>query len=135
VAFPFAFVAMWYIVTAVLGNLAGMSKGLSRDLGVPIRSSGWGSANVNGAGFGGCLKVREYRHGFILQTHWLFGNREAWIPKDNVRVSAMKGPGQGRPYRVDASCGGYEIEFDGKLADFIQTCLNDSRDHRLGNRH
>lgn len=122
--FPFAFIAIWLAITAVLRNMSGMVKGLSRDLGTPLRTSRWGSANVNGAGFRNCMKVIEYQHGFILRTMWVFGGGEAWLPRNNLQVSEMKPREWLRPRRVDITCGGYRIELYDRLADFTLAPTN-----------
>src|SRR5215475_13547710 len=84
--FPLAFVVLWLIVMTVVRHALGMSVGLSRPLGVPLRSSSWGSASINAATFRGCIKVQEYGDGFIVRTMWLFGNGEIWLPKARTLV-------------------------------------------------
>src|SRR5215468_8473218 len=85
---------VWLMVTSVVRNLAGMSTGLSRNLGDPLRSSSWGSASING---------------------------EVLLPRANLHVGHTTPGGWWRPRSRSLSCGGYEIKLYGGLADFRES--------------
>ena len=112
---------VWLIVTSVVRNLAGMSTGLSRSLGDPLRSSSWGSASINATGFRGCIQMQEYTTGFILRTNRLLGNGEVWLPRANLHVGHTTSGGWWRSRSRSLSCGGYEIKLYGGLADFMES--------------
>jgi hypothetical protein len=112
---------VWLIVTSVVRKLAGMSTGLSRNLGDPLRSSSWGSASINAAGFRGCIRVQEYTTGFILRTMWLLGNGEVWLPRSDLYMGDTEPGGWLRSRSRSLSCGGYEIKLYGRLADFMES--------------
>src|SRR5882724_13182281 len=65
--FMVLFPVMWWVVTKVLAERAGLSKQITEVTGNLIRESGWGSAKINGVAFNRCVKLAEYENGLLLR--------------------------------------------------------------------
>jgi len=79
------FAAVWLAIASALGGVMKMTYGERRRRGEPRRSSGWGSADVNGIYCRNCLRLDEYDDGYLLRSMWLFGGGEIWLPRDAVK--------------------------------------------------
>ena len=117
---PFIFVAMWFIVTNVLRKLAGTKKQLDFEPGQELRSSGWGSASINGVGGHGCVKVHEHSEGYLVRTMWIFGGGKLWLSKAILLIGDKKQGGLFVPRSRVLICGMDQVILYGKLADFLE---------------
>lgn len=85
-AFPFLFIGMWFTITRVLMCVAGMTRQLEIETGEPVRVSRWGSASINGVNAQRCVKIEEYREGYVVRMMWIFGGGRLWVPKSGLQV-------------------------------------------------
>jgi hypothetical protein len=96
-AFPFLFVGLWLFITITLRRIAGLERRLDGISGVPIRSSRWGSASINGVAARGCVKLEEHSDGFVLRLMWIFGGGRLWLPKRGLRIGEVQPPARRLP--------------------------------------
>jgi hypothetical protein len=119
VLFPFFFVGMWLVVARFLRSMSGMTDQLEVDPGPQLRSSGWGSASINGVTASNCAKIQEYQDGFVVRMMWIFGGGVLWLPKAFLRVSEKRP----RRFIVPRSriliSGMNQVILYGKLADLL----------------
>jgi hypothetical protein len=111
--------AFWLAMGTLVNRLSGLRGRLRVDAGPVLRTSRWGDADVNGVGFQECLRLVEYRDGWLIQAHWLMGGGQLWLPRAQTRVGDLKGVG----WLSGASCtleaGPDRVKLEGELADVI----------------
>jgi hypothetical protein len=92
-AFPVLFIGMWFTITRVLRHVSGMTPQLEIETGELVRASRWGSASINGVNAQRCVKLEEYREGYVVRMMWIFGGGRLWLPKRGLQVSEER-PGR-----------------------------------------
>jgi hypothetical protein len=117
---PFLAVGGWFIVTTMLRNMAGMSKRLEVEPGPEIRSSGWGSAKINGIGCKNCVKIQEHESGYVVRMMWISGGGKLWLPKPLTRVGELKASNLLFPRSRILISETNQVILYGRLADFIR---------------
>lgn len=104
-----------------------MKYELDIEMGDLVRSSGWGSASVNGFGFQNCVKIEEYKDGYLFRSSWLFGNGQLWLPRNELRVGELKlGSFWMQDQRV-LMCGTDQVILYGTLTKFFDGVEPDDR--------
>jgi hypothetical protein len=113
------FIGIWFLVTALIRQMAGMTKELDADTGRFLRESSWGSGYVNGARARNCLRVTEYENGWLVQIAWLLGGGKLWMPKSGARIQPDRG-GFLSTKCIAIVCGDDHVRLSGGLADFVE---------------
>jgi hypothetical protein len=110
----------WLLYGMLFTSLAKMTHGERQRRGEPRRSSGWGSAQVNGAYFRGGLKIEAYDDGVLLRSAWITGGGELWLPRDAI-LAGQDLPGTFlRPRGYAMVSGGHRVTLYGRLVDFVR---------------
>jgi hypothetical protein len=113
------FIVIWFLVTALIRKMAGMTRELDGDTGMILRESSWGSGYVNGVRARNCLRVAEYENGWVVRIAWLLGGGKLWLPKSGARIQ----PERGGFFSTKCSaivCGENHVRLSGGLADFVE---------------
>jgi len=118
-AFPVFFVGLWLSVTTVLRRLSGMSKHLDMVTGEPIRTSGWGSASINGVSARNCVKLDEHPHGYVVRMMWFAGGGRLWLPKAGLQISEERPQRLFIPRSRTLISGMNQVILFGPLVDFV----------------
>lgn len=113
------FIGIWFLVTALIRKMAGMTRELDADTGRFFRESSWGSGYVNGARMRNCLRVAEYENGWLVQIAWLLGGGKLWMPKSGSRIQPDSG-GFSSTKCIAIVCGDDHVRLSGGLADFVE---------------
>ena len=112
------FIGVWFLVTALIRMMAGMTKELEADTGLLLRESSWGSGYVNGMRARNCLRVAEYENGWLVRIAWLLGGGKLWLPKSEARIQPETGDFFSTKYSAIV-CGDDHVRLSGGLADFV----------------
>ncbi len=84
-----------------------------------VRTSPWGSADLNGVGFMECVRVIECREGWLVQLHWLLGGGKLWLPRTQTQIiepdTADRSLGDNAVLQSGPQC----VRLEGELAEFI----------------
>lgn len=120
VLFLLAFAAMWIGVLSVLNSVAKLTRGLRALRGEPLRSSGWGSATINGVNGNGCVKIDEYGDGYLVRLMPIFGGGGLFLPRGSIDPdSASHGRGSFRR-SITLVSGEHTVVVYGDLAGFLE---------------
>ena len=114
------FAGFWLLVVRMIEGLTKMTHGERARRGEPRRSSGWGSADINGMYCRNCLKIDEYDDGFLLRNMWVFGAGEIWLPRDAVRAGRDSVRRFLTPTGWTIVSGEHRVTLYGRLARFIR---------------
>ena len=112
------FIGIWFLVTALIRKMAGMTRELDADTGMFLRESSWGSGYVNGVRARNCLRVAEYENGWVVRIAWLLGGGKLWLPKREAKIQPETGGVFSTKFTVIV-CGKDKVRLSGALADFV----------------
>lgn len=117
---PFAFAAVWLLVTRLIRAKARMNTTLPFQPGPPLRETTWGSAMINGARLMNCVKVEEHPDGWLLRAMRLFGNGMLWLPKEGLVRAESNVRHRRVTHGISLTSGEHSVVLFDHLADFVR---------------
>ena len=113
------FPVMWVAVMILLRKQSRMVKSLDFDPGEKIKSSGWGSAVINGVQAKNCVCIDVYSQGYVVRMMSLFGGARIWIEKASLTVIDEQSGTFFLPGYIEIKSKEEQIRLYGKLGRFI----------------
>jgi len=111
--------AIWAVGRVLINRKAGLQGRLRVATGPVVRTSPWGSADVNGVGFMECVRVLECQDGWLVQLHWLLGGGKLWLPRSKTEIIGPDIADRSLADKAVLHSGPQHIRLEGELAEFI----------------
>jgi len=106
------FIGIWMTVIGLLRRLSRMTDTVPETAGAPLRTSGWGSATVNGTRANNCIRVEQFASGYAIKMHPVFGGGLVWLPNGSASFEDDNA-------RIRIKSAAHDIVLTNKLREFI----------------